>query len=164
MAEQLATFCEAEHAQLTGLLTLVTGTSGRSTLRKRWNVPARSGLGSAPCTTVVHGYAGSRSTSPHPATAGDAPSGVPTDGTASRQYAATRPPSPWRSEGASDITFVAVDDAARYARTHSIADPVLLDLEGRYLRDLNDTLNDDLAGAGQTNEPALLSAIGHASE
>ena len=62
------------------------------------------------------------------------------------------------------ITSVAVDDAARYAQTHSIADPVLLDLEGRYLRDLNDTLSDDLAGAGQTNEPALLSAIEHASE
>jgi hypothetical protein len=127
-------------------------------------VPARTGLGSALCTTVVHGYAGSRSTSPPPAIAGDAPTRVPTDGTASRQYAATAPPSPWRSEGVSDIRSVAVDDAARYAQTHSIADPVLLDLEGRYLRDLNDTLSDDLAGAGQTNEPALLSAIEHASE
>jgi thiol-disulfide isomerase/thioredoxin len=96
------------------------------------------------------------------------------------------------SEGASDIAFVAValetqtDDAARYAQTHSIADPVLLDLEGRYLRDLNDTLSNELADAGQTaipatyildregriaawsigqtNESALLSAIEHASE
>jgi peroxiredoxin len=96
------------------------------------------------------------------------------------------------SEGESGIAFVALaletqtDDAARYAQTHSIADPVLLDLEGRYLRDLNDTLSNELSDAsqtaipatyildregriaawsiGQTNESALLSAIEHASE
>lgn len=96
------------------------------------------------------------------------------------------------SDGASDIAFVAValetqrDNAARYAQTHSIANPVLLDLEGRYLRDLNDTLSNELADAsqtaipatyildregriaawsiGQTDESALLSAIEHVSE
>jgi hypothetical protein len=93
---------------------------------------------------------------------------VPTDGTASRQHGSRRRP------------------AARYAQTHSISDPVLLDLEGRYLRDLTDTLSNELSDAsqtaipatyildpegriaawsiGQTNEPALLSAIEHASE
>ena len=43
-------------------------------------MPARTGRGFALGTTLVPGYAESRSTSPPLATAGDARSGVPTDG------------------------------------------------------------------------------------